>query len=70
MVSIRLPNQADVAKLAQTLYKEHRINVPVMTWNGVNLLRLSVQEYTSQAQVDKLVEVVVSIVKGATYGQG
>jgi isopenicillin-N epimerase len=70
MVSIRLPNQADVAKLAQTLYKEHRISVPVMTWNGVNLLRLSVQEYTSQAQVDKLVEVVVSIVKEANHGQG
>lgn len=58
LAPIRLPDDTDTRKLGQILHEDYRIEIPVITWNGVRLLRLSVQIYTSQDELDMLVEAV------------
>jgi isopenicillin-N epimerase len=58
LVAIHLPKHTDIKKLKQVLHQEHHIEIPVFEWNGINILRLSVQEYTSQAELDGLVAAV------------
>lgn len=54
MFSAPLPADADVAQLKSRLYDEFRIEVPLHEWNGNKLLRVSVQGYNTQADVDAL----------------
>ncbi len=58
MVPIRLPDRMNTGKLGAALREQHGIEIPVITWNGVNMLRLSVQAYTTQAHLDTLVNAV------------
>jgi isopenicillin-N epimerase len=43
------------------LFDEFRIEIPVIPWNGRALLRLSVQGYNSQEDVDRLVAALASL---------
>jgi len=58
MVAVRLPDRLNAAKLGQALRDQHKIEIPVFPWNGVNIMRLSVQAYTTQAELDILVDAV------------
>ena len=55
MAAVRLPEGVDCAALKQRLYDEHRIEVPVYRFNGLPLLRVSVQGYNSESDLDRLV---------------
>ena len=55
MAAIRLPN-VDCAALGARLYQEYRIEVPVHRWNDQPMLRLSVQAYNTQADIDTLLD--------------
>ena len=58
LVSIRLPDRLNTGKLGQILREQYKIEIPVFWWNEVNILRLSVQTYTRQSDLDTLVSAV------------
>jgi isopenicillin-N epimerase len=53
MVAIRLPD-VDTKGLQTELYDRYQIEVPLMRWQGQPLIRVSIQEYNTQADVEKL----------------
>jgi isopenicillin-N epimerase len=55
MFSARLPGAGRSKALSERLFKDYRIEVPVMDWNGQTLIRVSFQGYNSQQDADALV---------------
>ncbi len=55
MASFPLP-PCDADALKQRLYTEFHIEVPIITWNERQFVRVSIQAYNTQADVDALVE--------------
>lgn len=53
MASVEFPTQ-DGASIQQKLYAEFQIEIPLFTWEERNLLRISVQAYNDEADVDRL----------------
>jgi isopenicillin-N epimerase len=53
MASCLLP-RCDGSRLQARLYDEFRVEVPVFEWQGRQLLRISIQGYNSDADVDRL----------------
>jgi isopenicillin-N epimerase len=65
MVSLPLPSCiAEVLK--QRLYDEFRIEVPIINWNGKQLIRVSIQAYNSRADVDALLEALRTLLPQVT----
>lgn len=54
MFTAPLPADTDVALLKNRLYDEFNIEVPVLEWNGNKLIRVSVQGYNTQEDLDAL----------------
>lgn len=54
MVSMRLPNDVDLDVLKTRLYDEFRIEAPLIAWNDLKLLRVSIQAYNSIRDVKHL----------------
>jgi isopenicillin-N epimerase len=54
MSAIRLP-ELDTEVLQDQLRKNYRIEVPVLRWQGIPLIRVSVQGYNDQRDVDALI---------------
>jgi isopenicillin-N epimerase len=50
-----LPPVADLAGLKARLYAEYRIEAPLIDWNGRQFVRISLQGYNTQADVDALI---------------
>lgn len=55
MVSVQLP-PGDPEEVQRRLREQHRIEVPCFEWGGRPLLRLSLQGYNTEDDVDRLVE--------------
>ncbi|MEZ4518616.1 MAG: aminotransferase class V-fold PLP-dependent enzyme [Chloroflexota bacterium] len=51
-----LPEGTDVAELKTRLYDDYRIEIPTIRWNDHPLIRISVQGYNTQADVDALLD--------------
>ena len=62
MCPIRLPDDTDVGALGETLRDSYRIEMPLLTWQGIKLARLSVQVYTQQEEVDASVAALLRYV--------
>jgi isopenicillin-N epimerase len=58
MASLPLPSDIDLAVLKLRLYEDHRIEIPVLSWNGYKLIRVSIQGYNTGRDVDHLVKVL------------
>jgi isopenicillin-N epimerase len=56
MSAFLLPASLDGALLQRRLYEKHRIEIPVMSWNGRGLLRLSMQGYNGWEDIERLLE--------------
>jgi isopenicillin-N epimerase len=48
-------------ELWRRLYEEHRVDVPVYEWEGIALLRVSVGPYNDEADLDRLVDAVRTV---------
>jgi isopenicillin-N epimerase len=60
MVALPLPPcQAEVLK--QRLYAEFHIEVPIITWNGRQLIRVSIQGYNGRTEVEALVAALATL---------
>ena len=57
MAILRLP-PCDHEALKRRLYDEHRIEIPVQRWHDHTWLRISVQGYTTQTDVERLAQAV------------
>ena len=56
MVAIPVPALEDPVKFHDTLLERYGIEIPVFNWQNHSIVRLSVQGYNSQRQMDILVE--------------
>ncbi len=54
MFSAWLPPQTDLSQLKTRLYNEFHIEIPIISWNGQKMLRVSLQAYNNQADADAL----------------
>jgi isopenicillin-N epimerase len=54
MFAARLPAVTDLASFKTRLYDEFRIEVPMIDWNGQKFIRVSVQGYNTQQDIDCL----------------
>jgi isopenicillin-N epimerase len=63
MVSVPVP-LADADGARTRLWTEFRVEAPITAWNGRSLLRVSIQCYNSQADVDALVSAVGRMLSG------
>ncbi|MFN8494497.1 MAG: aminotransferase class V-fold PLP-dependent enzyme [Caldilineaceae bacterium] len=61
---IRLPDQTDMGKLGQILREQYQIEMPMITWHTFKIARLSVQIYTTQAELDTFVGALEKHVPG------
>ena len=61
MVSVPVP-LADAERARTRLWTEFNIEAPVTAWNGQSLLRVSIQGYNTQADVDALAAAVTRLI--------
>jgi isopenicillin-N epimerase len=54
MVAVPLPESVDLVMLKTQLYNNYRIEVPLITWNGQKLIRVSIQGYNTHRDVARL----------------
>jgi isopenicillin-N epimerase len=54
MFAAALP-PCDLDALKRRLYAEHGVEVPLVNWNGRQLLRVSIQGYNTRAETDRLI---------------
>lgn len=60
MVAMPIPD-CDVAALKLALYDKYRIEIPVFRWQDTCIVRLSVQGYNSQPQMDLLIDALTDL---------
>lgn len=58
MSSHLLPETLDGFAFKERLYDEHRVEIPVFDWNGRQTLRLSVQAYNTDGEIDRLMAAI------------
>lgn len=61
MFSTRLPDWIDPKAFQKRLYQTYQIEVPVVKWNNVHLLRVSVQGYNDYKDTQTLVNALASM---------
>lgn len=66
-----LPDATDLVALKSRLYDDFRIEVPLVAWQGQKFIRISVQAYNSQAEIDALLGALKTLLpKAASTGAG
>jgi isopenicillin-N epimerase len=55
-----LPRQADLPALKARLWEQYRIEIPLTNWDSRHFVRISVQAYTTQAELDTLVRALAA----------
>jgi isopenicillin-N epimerase len=50
-----LPSIADLAAFKAALYNDYRVEIPCTEWHGQQFVRISVQGYNNQSDIDALV---------------
>jgi isopenicillin-N epimerase len=54
MASAPLPAHIDVTSFQQRLYKDSKVEIPIIEWNGKKFARISVQGYNTGKDIDRL----------------
>lgn len=66
MAAMRLPLESKPGEVQRRLYDDHAIEIPCLEWNGIKLMRLSVQGYNSERDLEALVKAMRDILIGAS----
>ncbi len=61
MGTIPIPQVRDLNELKRRLYADYKIEIPVIDWNGHHFLRLSVQGYNSDHDIDVFVKAMTDL---------
>lgn len=64
MAAVAIPPHDPIA-LMDRLYGGHRVEVPVISWGGRTLLRVSAQGYNTAADIDRLLDAVADCLPGS-----
>lgn len=62
MAAAKLPNHIDPDALQSTLYENFKIEIPVYIWNNQPLMRLSIQAYNCESDVDDLLTALGTLI--------
>jgi isopenicillin-N epimerase len=54
MAVVELPPIADLTAFNRRLFDRHRVEIPCIPWNGRQLVRISIQGYNSEVDVEAL----------------
>ena len=65
---IRLPDQTDMVKLGQIFREQYQIEMPLINFRGTKIARLSVQIYTTQAEIDAFIDAAMKHVPECLEG--
>ncbi|MCB0187424.1 MAG: hypothetical protein KDE31_24315, partial [Caldilineaceae bacterium] len=57
---IRLPDKTDMTKLGQIFREQYQIEMPMINFQGTKIARLSVQDYTTQEELDAFVNAAIA----------
>jgi isopenicillin-N epimerase len=60
MCAVELP-QGSIERLGTRLWDDYRVEVPLIKWNGRELLRVSIQAYNCPEDVDRLIEALTEL---------
>lgn len=63
MAVVILPPGTDIKVMKSRLYDEFRVEVPLIDWNGMQLMRVSVQGYNDAGDLERLVEALQHILR-------
>ncbi len=55
MSAFLLPEGIDGFELQRRLFDDHRVEIPVMSWNGRQTIRISIQAYNTWEDVERLI---------------
>jgi isopenicillin-N epimerase len=58
-----LPADTDLAALKTRLYDEHRIEIPLIAWNNMKLIRVSIQGYNTKRDVNHLLNALTVLLE-------
>ena len=58
LAAIRLPDRINIPALGRILHGQYHIEMPLIHWHGFKVARLSVQSYTTQEDLDTLVDAI------------
>jgi isopenicillin-N epimerase len=61
MAAVRLPQVGDLSAFQSQLLQQYSIEVPCIEWNGQHFIRISVQGYNTEADLDALVTAIGEI---------
>jgi isopenicillin-N epimerase len=61
MGTIPVPKVKDLTALKSRLYNDYKIEIPCIEWNNRHFLRLSVQGYNSEDDIDILVSALCKL---------
>jgi isopenicillin-N epimerase len=67
MGTIPLPQVRDLTELKQRLYADYKIEIPVIEWNHHHFLRISVQGYNSEHDIDVLLKAMADLLPLVQY---
>lgn len=62
MAVARLPILQDLTVFKDHLYKDYRIEVPCIEWYGQHLIRISIQGYNTQRDIDSLLRALRTLI--------
>jgi isopenicillin-N epimerase len=61
MGTIHIPQVRDLNELKKRLYDDYKIEIPCFEWNGHHYIRVSVQGYNSEDDIDQLITALVNL---------
>jgi isopenicillin-N epimerase len=61
--SAYLPPETDLGAVKEQLYIEHRIEIPLIEWQGKKMIRVSVQGYNTVQDIEALITALSTILK-------
>ena len=63
MLTIPFPADLNANQLQIELRQKYNIEIPLISWNGMNLIRISVQGYNTEQDIDALVSAFSEFLK-------
>lgn len=61
MGTVPIPRVRDLNELKIRLYKDYKIEIPCIEWNNRHFLRISVQGYNSEEDIEKLINALTNL---------